>query len=161
MRPPLPKFTPQTAQSDSETDGACGPYTATLYSDSGGLTQFGAFVETLPPGSRSALKHWHTTEDEMIYMISGQALVHEGDDTYPLLPGEAATFKAGAPVGHCLENASDGPISYLVIGTRSDGDTVSYPDHDRVLRFARAGGKIADRQYTTLAGAPSTSPYKD
>jgi len=48
-----------------------GSYTAHLLSDAGGLTQFGAFTETLPPGSRSSLRHWHVTEDEFIYMLSG------------------------------------------------------------------------------------------
>ncbi len=157
----MPKFTPLTARTETQTDGPCGPCSAILYSDSGGLDQFGAFVETLAPGSRSSLRHWHAAEDEMVYMISGEALVHEGDDTYPLLPGEAATFKAGAPAGHFLENAGDGPVSYLVIGTRSGADTITYPDHDRVLRFSRAGGKMAERGFTTIGGAPAASPYDD
>lgn len=31
----------------------------------GGLTQFGAYVQTLQPGARSSNKHWHECEDEM------------------------------------------------------------------------------------------------
>ena len=50
---------------------ALGSFAAALYSDAGGLTQFGAFTETLPPGSRSSLKHWHETEDEFILVIAG------------------------------------------------------------------------------------------
>ncbi|EIE49735.1 hypothetical protein C357_16943 [Citreicella sp. 357] len=133
-----------------------------MFSDSGGLTQSGAFVETLPPGSSSALKHWHAAEDEMVYMLEGTATVVEGDDTFPLVPGEAATFKAGTPAGHCIVNHGETPIRYLVIGTRAPADTVTYPDHDRRLVHSRdVSGKVATRRFTTLDGTPSTSAYDD
>lgn len=158
----MPKITPKTARTDA-SDGvgdACGAFSALLFSDSGGLTQFGAFVETLPPGSSSALKHWHAGEDEMVYVLSGAATVLEGDDVYPLGPGEAATFKAGVAAGHCVQNRSDAPLTYMVIGTRSAADVVTYPDHDRVLTFRRdpASGEVVERRYSTLDGTPADKP---
>ncbi|SFI55067.1 cupin domain-containing protein [Celeribacter neptunius] len=158
----MPKFTPTTVRRDSGATAACGPYEALLFSDSGGLSQFGAFEEILPPGSASSIKHWHAAEDEMVYMIEGTATVIEGDETYLLHAGEAATFKAGVATGHCLRNDTPAPIRYLVIGTRSTGDTVTYPDHDRILRFTRAPGatEVSERRYSTLDGTPATtSPY--
>ncbi|PTQ72600.1 cupin domain-containing protein [Celeribacter persicus] len=195
----MPKFTPQTVRTDSGHSAACGPYEALLFSDSGELTQFGAFLEILPPGSASALKHWHEGEDEMVYMIAGEVIVTEGDETYPLSAGEAATFKAGVARGHCLRNNGPDEARYLkpfainlryeliakgpphqnvtprfpkicdsglsrnalVIGTRSAGDTVTYPDHDRILRFTRSGANITTRTHTTTNGIPSGSPYED
>ncbi|NVK46226.1 MAG: cupin domain-containing protein [Rhodobacteraceae bacterium] len=156
----MPKVTPDTATKEKGTT-ICGPYEALLFSDSGGLTQFGAFLEILPPGSSSALKHWHQEEDEMVYMIAGVVTVTEGDDSYALRPGEAATFKAGTPLGHCVANTGASEARYLVIGTRSTGDTVTYPDHDRILRFTRMPGtaKVSSRGYTTLDGTPARSPY--
>lgn len=127
-------------------------------SDTGGLTQFGAFVEELPPGSASALVHWHAHEDEMVYALSGRMTVVDGDETYELLPGEAAVFPAGAAKGHCVRNLSGAPVRYMVIGTRSDGDVVTYPDHDRVLTFERAPDGTMTRQYTALDGAPAEKP---
>lgn len=70
-----------------------GPYTVRLFSDTGGLTQFGAFTETLPPGSMSSTCHWHQKEDEMIYMLSGEVVVHEGPDQILLQPGDAPVSK--------------------------------------------------------------------
>ncbi len=70
-----------------------------LLSDAGGLTQFGAFIETLPPGSRSSRKHWHEREDEFVYLISGTVVLHEGDKESVMRPGDAATFKAGVALG--------------------------------------------------------------
>lgn len=155
----MPIFRPDTVLGDASDgqDNPCGPYEALLYSDAGGLTQFRAFVEVLPPGSRSSIKHWHSTEDEMVYMLAGEVLIHEGDTTTPLRPGEAATFKAGDPVGHCLENASDAEARYLVIGTRGAADTITYPDHDRILRFTRTP---ETRNWTDFDGNPAQSPYQ-
>ena len=34
------------------------------YSDAGVLTRFGAYVQTLQPGSQSSDRHWHEEEDE-------------------------------------------------------------------------------------------------
>lgn len=156
----MPIITSDTVQKDSG-DGLgdpCGPYAAELYSDTGGLTQFGAFVEILPPGSRSSVKHWHKGEDEMVYMLAGEVLLHEGDSVTPLLVGQAATFKAGVAAGHCIANASKAEARYLVIGTRSAGDTVTYPDDDRILHFERKGSERT-RRWTTLDGTPADSPY--
>jgi len=35
-------------------------------SDEGGLTQFGAHIQTLQPGSRSSHRYWHEEEDEFL-----------------------------------------------------------------------------------------------
>lgn len=155
----MPIIRANEAQLDEpeNADPVLGTYSARLFSDSGGLTQFGAFTETLPPGSKSSLRHWHQNEDEMIYMLSGTVTVHEGDSTGILNPGDAATFKAGEQQGHFLENTSDADATYLVIGTRSDGDIVTYPDHDRILRFDRKKG---ERSHTTIDGRPAESPYE-
>ncbi|PJI85001.1 putative cupin superfamily protein [Yoonia maricola] len=138
-----------------ETPDALGPYTAALYSDAGGLTQFGAFTETLPPGSRSSLKHWHVEEDEFVFVIEGKVLVHEGDTVTQIGAGDAACFPANAPAGHFLENTSDADVTYLVVGTRSPRDLVTYPDHDRRLTFDRA---TKTRIYHTLDGKPADAP---
>ena len=155
----MPVFSKETAKTESD-DGAgnpCGPYHALLFSDSGGLTQFGAFEEILPPGSSSSIQHWHAVEDEMVYVLQGEVTLHEGDDSVILCPGDAATFKAGDPIGHSLQNCSNTEVRYLVIGTRSSGDIVTYPDHDRVLHFDR---KTESRNWTDHAGSPADSPYK-
>ncbi|MBW4710430.1 cupin domain-containing protein [Roseobacter sp. YSTF-M11] len=133
-----------------------GRYSAQLISDTGQLTQFGAFIETLPPGSSSSLMHWHSNEDEMIYVLTGDITLYEGDHASQLAPGDAACFKAGDPVGHCLKNLSDQDASYMVIGTRSDQDTVTYPGRDR--RLIRNGKA---REWTDEAGNPATSAYDD
>lgn len=104
------------------------------YSDAGGLTQFGAYAETLRPGARSSDRHWHEEEDEFLYVLSGEATVIEDDGAHPLRPGDAACWPAGAPNAHQVVNRSDAPCTYLIFGTRMARDTVHYPDTGRVQR---------------------------
>lgn len=113
------------------TGGGLGPYRYQLLSDPGGLTQFGAFVEELPPGSYSGQRHWHETEDEMVLILAGEAVLIEDSETI-LRAGDAACWPAGHPVGHRLLNRSDAPVRYLVIGTRNARDTIHYSDHDLI-----------------------------
>ncbi|MGX9354516.1 cupin domain-containing protein [Roseobacteraceae bacterium S113] len=129
-----------------------GRFRAELLSDAGGLTQFGAFIETLWPGSASSKSHWHAREDEMVHVLDGTVTLIEDGVQTPLAPGDTATFKAGNPVGHHLENRSATPVRYLVIGTRSGDDYVTYPltgesvtiaDGEKVYRDA--GGAVIRR----------------
>ena len=98
----------------------------------GGLTQYGANLVTLAPGAWSSQRHWHTAEDEMVVMISGEALlIEEGAETI-MRPGDIATFKAGTPNGHHLVNRSAAPAVFLAIGTdRPTEDECHYPDIDQ------------------------------
>lgn len=108
-----------------------GPYRFRLLSDPGGLTQFGAFIEELPPGSSSSERHWHETEDEMIYVLDGHPTLIEDTET-ELTPGDAVCWPAGSGIGHKLTNRSDAPVRYLVIGTRHMQDVIHYSDHDLI-----------------------------
>lgn len=95
-----------------------------------GLTNFGVNQTRLEPGARSALRHYHATQDEFIYVLSGHpVLVTDAGET-PLSPGMCAGFPAGEANGHALINPGPEPVVYLEIGDRSSGDAVVYPDDD-------------------------------
>lgn len=122
----------------------------------GRLTQFGAFIHVLQPGTRSSITHWHSDEDELVYVLEGEITVIEGTTESLLLPGDAATFRAGEPVGHSLWNKSPRPAKVLVVGTRAQIDRVTYPDHNRQLYRDRSQ---PEDQWTDLQGNPACSPY--
>lgn len=124
----------------------------------GRLTQFGAFIHVLQPGARSSIKHWHSNEDELIYVLEGEVAVLEGAAESILQPGDAATFKAGDPVGHSLWNKSPNPTKVLVVGTRAQTDRITYPDHDRQLHRDRS--QPADT-WTDMQGRPASNPYAE
>ena len=126
-----------------------GAFELLRYSQLGGLSQFGAYVETLAPGSRSADRHWHENEDEFVYVLSGEATVIEDDGPHSLGPGDAACWPAGEANGHRVENRSASSCTYLIVGTRAPRDVVHYPDDGRVLynegerwRLLRADGTV-------------------
>ncbi|MEO0745769.1 MAG: cupin domain-containing protein [Pseudomonadota bacterium] len=138
-----------------DADDPLGAYRAERISDTGGLTQFGAFIEELPPGSSSSISHWHTNEDEMVFLLEGTLTLTENEETTVLTQGDSACWPAGEAVAHSLHNHADQPARYMVIGTRAPQDTVTYPDRDRVLHHDRTKNT---RRYTTLDGRPTTKP---
>ena len=128
-----------------------GPYAEMALGDAVGLSQYGVHLERLPSGSRSSHRHWHEAEDEFIYLISGELVLIEDEETL-LRAGDAAGWKAGQPVGHCLENRSDSEAVLLVVGTRTPEDVVHYPDHDLILRRSEDS-----RTFTRFDGSSVTS----
>jgi uncharacterized cupin superfamily protein len=124
----------------------------------GRLSQFGAFIHVLQPGTRSSIKHWHSDEDELVYVLEGEVTVIEGSAESLLQPGDAATFKAGEPTGHSLWNKSSMPTKVLVVGTRAQTDRVTYPDHNRQLH--RDKSQPEDR-WTDMHGDPASNPYAE
>lgn len=111
--------------------GGLGDYCYRLLGEQAGLSLFGVHLEELPPGARSSFRHWHADEDEFVYLLSGALVLVEDTETTMAL-GDCAAWPAGTPIGHCLENRSNAPARYLVVGTRRQTDTITYPDHDLI-----------------------------
>ena len=154
----MPKWTEAEMDRRVEEGGVCGPAEIVSLTQAGGLTQFGAAIETLPPGSSSSIPHWHAEEDELVYVLAGQLVLIEGAQEVPLSVGEAATFKAGASLGHALVNRSDAPARVLVVGTRAARDVVTYPEAGRLLHRDRETG---ESRWTDLAGNPAGNLYME
>lgn len=98
--------------------------------DAFGLTTFGVNRTTLKPGAISALRHWHSVQDEFIYILSGHPTLVTNSGEITLHPGMCMGFKGGDPDGHHLVNKSMEDVVYLEVGDRLPGDTGSYPDDD-------------------------------
>lgn len=95
-----------------------------------GLTGFGVNLTRLEPGAQSALRHWHTREDEFVYVVEGELTLRTDAGDTVLTAGMCAGFPAGKPDGHCLINLSGRPAAYLEMGNRVDGDEAHYPEED-------------------------------
>jgi len=102
--------------------------------DAFGLTQFGVNLVRLPPGCWSSQRHWHSHEDEFVYVVDGELTLVTDAGEEPLRPGMVAGFPAGRADGHHLINRSDAPATYLEIGTRIAADEAVYSDIDMELR---------------------------
>jgi uncharacterized cupin superfamily protein len=117
-----------------------------------GLTKIGINLTTLPPGKESSMRHWHTLEDEFVYVLSGEVVVKTDGGEQVLTAGMCAGFPASADGktgdGHQLINRSNAPVVYLEISNRARGDMAFYPDVD--LHFHGVG---ADPMFTKKDGS--------
>lgn len=94
-----------------------------------GLVDFGASHVVLKPGAWSAQRHWHENEDELLVILSGQAVLIDDSGRTPLGPGDIAAFPKNDGNGHCLINEGDGDCVFLVVGKSANGPC-HYPDVD-------------------------------
>jgi uncharacterized cupin superfamily protein len=119
--------------------------------DAAGLTQFGVNLQRLPPGAWSSQRHFHTHEDEFVYVLQGEVvLVTDGGEAL-LRAGDCAGFEAGVRDGHHLQNRSAQDAVLLVVGSRNDEDGGEYPDIDMMFQPGRYS---AGNRYTRKDGTP-------
>lgn len=95
-----------------------------------GLTQMGASHVVLKPGGWSSQRHWHEGEDELVIMLSGEAVLIEDDSETPMRPGDVAAWPAGVRNGHHLVNRSDKDCVFIAIGTGDRSKGGGYSDID-------------------------------
>ena len=112
--------------------------------DAGGLTDFGVNVMRLPPGSWSSQRHWHSQEDEFVYVLEGELTLIEDEGATVLRAGDCAAFPKGTGNGHHLINRSSTMAIYLEVGSRQPDDVTTCSDVDmmctNVSGFAHKDG---------------------
>jgi uncharacterized cupin superfamily protein len=111
--------------------------------DAFGLSRIGIHLTTLAPGKESSMRHWHTHEDELIYVLEGEVVLRTEAGEQVLRAGMCVGFPAGLEDGHQLVNRSDRPARYLEISNRDANDRAYYPDCDLAYdggRFTRRDG---------------------
>ena len=126
-------------------DAACAPRQRWRLGDAAGLTQFGVNLMRLPAGAWSSQRHWHSAEDELVYVLEGEVVLVTDDGEEPMGPGDCAGFKAGDANGHHFQNRSQQEAVLLEIGTRTRGESaVDYPDIDLVFPKGAKGFQHRD-----------------
>lgn len=104
-----------------------------------GLTNFGVNLTTLAPGAVSSLRHAHSRQDELVYILEGEpTLVTNAGETV-LKSGMTAGFKAGSIDAHHLVNRTERDVIYLEVGDRTERDRIIYPDDDLVAALGADG----------------------
>lgn len=120
--------------------------------DAFGLTKIGMNHTTLMPGRESSMRHWHTHEDELVYVLEGELTLVSDDGEQVLTAGMAVGFKAGNANGHQFVNRSAAPVRYLEVSNRDPDDTAFYSDPDVDMAYHKdANGKGA---FTHRDGTP-------
>lgn len=130
-------------------DAPCTARSRRRLGEAGGLRDFGVNLMTLPPGNWSSQRHWHSDEDEFVYVLEGEVVLVTDAGEEVLKAGDCAGFKAGDTDGHHIQNRSDSDAVLLEVGTRSQDDSCTYPGID-LLAPAQAQPAI----YTHSDGTP-------
>ncbi|MDE5443649.1 cupin domain-containing protein [Bradyrhizobium sp. CSA207] len=109
-------------------DLACADRTRQRLGDAGRLSDFGINLMRLPPGNWSSQRHWHSHEDEFVYILEGEVTLIEDRGETVLRAGDCAAFPKGSGNGHHMINRSGATAVYLEVGSRSPGDLITCSD---------------------------------
>ena len=97
--------------------------------DVGGPSKIGFGIVELLAGCNTLPGHYHTREEEHLYVLEGTGTLHLGGETYPLVTRSYVTFPAGQKIPHYVSNESNEPLKYIMVGERLEDDEVVYPAH--------------------------------
>ena len=128
-------------------DAPCADRIRRRLGNAGGLTDFGVNLMRLPPGNWSSQRHWHSHEDEFVYVLEGElTLIEDGGQTV-LRAGDCAAFPKNTGNGHHMINRSGATAVYLEVGSRRAADVTICSDIDLM-------STNADGRFTHKEGAP-------
>ena len=116
--------------------------------DAFGLTNFGVNLLRVPPGCASSQRHWHSRQDELVYVLSGELVLVTDAGEQLLTAGMVAGFPAGRADGHHLVNRSARDAVVIEVGDRMPGDEIDYSDIDMLLRWVGGEERFVRRDGT-------------
>lgn len=98
----------------------------------------GCSLYELPPGKRSWPYHYHTANEEALYVLTGTGLLRTADGERQLAAGDFASFPADESGGHRIVNDGEEPLRYLLVSTMNEPDVTVYPDQNKFGVFVGA-----------------------
>lgn len=114
--------------------------TGTHLSRLAGLKRTGVSLARMAPGKESFAYHAHHSEEEWLYILSGEAVALIDGVEYTLQAGDFVAFPTpSAP--HQLANRSQADVVYLMGGENHANEVADFPLLDR--RMVKLGGKVA------------------
>jgi uncharacterized cupin superfamily protein len=119
--------------------------------NAGGLTDFGVNLMRLPPAGWSSQRHWHSHEDEFVYVLEGELILVEDAGETRLVAGDCAAFPKNSGDGHHLINRSPTTAVYLEVGSRHPDDLTTCSDID--MMSANADGRFTRKDGAPYAGS--------
>jgi uncharacterized cupin superfamily protein len=127
-------------------DAPCAERIRQRLGDAGGLSDFGVNLMRLPPGGWSSQRHWHSHEDEFVYLLAGELVLVEDQGETVLKAGDCAAFPKGSGNGHHMINRSAATAVYLEVGSRDPKDLTTCSDID--MMSANADGRFTRKDGT-------------
>jgi uncharacterized cupin superfamily protein len=104
------------------------------------------FVE-VEPGSFAYGYHYHETDEEVFYIISGTGIVRTINGDVTVKAGDAITFPAGPEGAHVIRNGSDTEkLVYIDFDTNNLPEIVHFPDTNQVMAYGKFSNGIYDKK---------------
>jgi uncharacterized cupin superfamily protein len=145
MKPKPPAFDPHDVP-ESNATGYPEPFRADALKrfnrrlgQHAGLKNYGVTLTRIVPGGQSSHRHAHTKQDEFVYVLEGEVVLESNAGAQVLKPGMCAGFPAGTGDAHRFVNKSTADAVILVVGDKTGGDEVSYPDIDMHAKLEADG----------------------
>ncbi|WP_440769715.1 cupin domain-containing protein [Natronorubrum sp. DTA28] len=110
----------------------------------------GCSLYELPPGMRSWPYHYHTANEEALYVLSGSGLLRTVDGEVPLTAGDFVTLPADESGGHRIVNDGEESLRYLMLSTMNEPDVTVYPEMEKFGVFV--GSPPGGRDERTFDG---------
>lgn len=100
-----------------------------------GGEELGCSLYELRPGQRSWPYHYHTGNEEALYVLSGTGILRLDGLTHEVQAGHYAALPADESGAHRMVNDGDELLRYLIMSTMNEPDVTVYPDTEKVGVF--------------------------
>ena len=100
-----------------------------------GSDELGCSLYELAPGEESWPYHYHTANEEALYVLSGTGGLRLAGENHALTEGDYVALPPDERGGHAVYNDSDGTLEYLAFSTMNDPDVTVYPDSEKLGVF--------------------------
>lgn len=127
-----------------------------------GGAQIGCSFYELPPGGRTWPYHWHSANEEAIYVLEGKGMLRHPGGESPLGPGDYVALPVGESSAHQIHNPSGEPLRFLLISTMIHPEVSIYPDAGKTGVFVGSPpGRMEGRVVTAFLPLEAKVDYWD
>lgn len=119
-------------------------------SENAGGEDIGCSLYEIPSGYKSWPYHYHTNNEEAIFVLEGKGKIRKKDKTLSIEKGDYISLPVGENGGHRIINNKDEPLKYLMFSTMNEPDITIYPDSEKFGVFV--GSPPGSNEPRTLQG---------
>jgi uncharacterized cupin superfamily protein len=134
-------------------------YITRTFGPHAGNAQLGGTLTEVPPGKIAYPFHYHSMNEEALYIISGRGTCRIGDSRVAVRAGDWIAFPIGPTHAHQIINDSDAPLVYLALSTSHKCEAVGYPDSNKTA--VMAGPSFQNAWIRQIMKAGETIGYWD
>jgi uncharacterized cupin superfamily protein len=155
----------ESSLSWDETDRGPTHFRRKRLAAAAGGEELGASLYEVPPGGKSWPYHYHTGNEEAIYVLAGDGTLRVGSEDestrHAIEAGDYVALPAGPESAHRVENDGDAPLRFLALSTMCDPDVTVYPDSGKVGVYAGSppGGDAENRSVDGYYDRDATVDY--